>query len=403
LIECKGPNEPIIGARGAVTQDLWKSLDRLSRYLDAFEEGRLPDPRLRIYIENRPRLVLVGCYKTQSDVETRSRLTVLEQEALIEKQLKSSRRWRADYERKLLVVMTWDSLYKRAKEASNKGRVVSASRWCNNLVTWVLGNIAYDKDKAKTYLPSLDNFMERASGLPLGDSAPLVEARAKDVIEALKQLGVSPDRPLDTQSLPSQLQLADWLLYQGNGDMCCGVWSHGSTYPVIDVLEKRPSVWEDIASQLLKALSKDDSVDVLGRTSHVLRYAQGNAKKLLVDDPAMRERWRFPDPEELINDPLRRPDLQNFMQVGYCLALHGVAEAITFMNQAAANRPLLRDLALWDAQHAKEDPEKFMKSLQRKAEQPTEDQKPFLPYHKAICEENEAMIGRLKKAGVIAR
>ncbi len=392
LIECKGPNEPIIGTHG-VTRHLNNSLVQLSRYCKAFTSGRLPDCRLRINIENRPRLVLIG------DVEARNRLTVLQQDELIKNALQSSEKWRLDFERGLLIVMTWDKL---VENAENSG-TVPTSRWCNNFVRHILGNFACDTKRRWTSLPSLDEFMERASGLDLRDSAAVVQTRAMDVIETLKQLGVSLDSQLDTASLPSQLQLADWLLYQNNGDMCCGEWRHGSTYDAIRMLNNRPSVWTAIADHLLKALANDTSVDVLGRTSHVLRYAPEHAKKLLVDNREIRDRWEFPDPEELVTNPSRRPDLQNFMQVGYCLALHGVAEAIAFMNQAAANPHLLTDLATWDSLHAKEDPERFMQSLLRKAEQPTEDQKPFLPWHKAIYEANVSMFGQLKSEGLIAQ
>jgi len=90
------------------------------------------------------------------------------------------------------------------------------------------------------------------------------------------------------------------------------------------------------------------------------------------------------------------------MQVGYCLAYNGVAEAIAFMNQAAANPCLLNDLAKWDTLHAKENPEQLMQSLRNKAERPTDRQKPFLPWHKAIYKADGDMFGQLEKAGLIA-
>jgi hypothetical protein len=213
LIECKGPNEPIIDERG-ITRHLDKSLVQLSRYRDAFTLGLPPDPRLRINIENRPRLLLIG------EVETRNRIPVSKQAVLIEKALQGSDRWKQDYDRRLLVVLTWDMLADKAKKA----RAVPTSRWCNNVVTRVLGNFAWDAQRQWTSLPSLDEFMARASVFNLQDQATLVETRAIEVIKTLKQLQVSPDQELDTESLHSQLQLADWLLYRSDGDMCCGQW-----------------------------------------------------------------------------------------------------------------------------------------------------------------------------------
>jgi hypothetical protein len=392
LIECKGPNEPIINSRG-ITRHLNESLVQLSGYRDAFTLGLPPDQRLHINIENRPRLVLIG------DIKTRNRIPVPDQAALIEKALRSSDRWKHDYDYGLLVVSTWDMLAEKAK----KSRTVPTSRWCNNVVRAVLGNLAWDSNELRTSLPSLGEFMERASEFDLQDAATLVEARATDVIETLKLLAVAADRQLDTESLHGQLQLADWLLYQNDGDMCCWQWGHGSTYGALEILGKSPTVWTAISDHLVKALAVDTSVDVLGRTSHVLRYAPEHAKKLLADDCTIRDRWRFPDPEALIADPLLRPDLVNFMQIGYCFAHHGVVEAVAFMNQAAANPRLLSDLSRWDALHAKEDPEQLMQSLRQKAERPTERQKPFLQWHKAIFEATGSMFGRLKKPGLIAQ
>jgi hypothetical protein len=392
LIECKGPNEPIIDARG-ITRYLNKSLVQLSGYRDAFTSGLPPDRRLHINIEIRPRLVLIG------DVRARNSIPVTDQATLLEKALQTSDKWKDDYDCGLLIVLTWDMLAEKAKKA----RTVPTSRWCNNVVTRVLGNFAWDKKRRRISLPSIDEFMARASVLNLQDQATLVETRAIEVIKTLKQLQVSPKRELDTESLHSQLQLADWLLYQNDGDMCCGEWGHGSTYGALEILKKIPTVWTAIADHLLKALAKDTSVDVLGRTSHVLRYAPEPSKKLLADERTIRDRWRFPDPEALVTDPLLRPDLVNFMQVGYCLAQHGVEEAVAFMNQAAANPRLLNDIARWDTLHAKENPEQLMHSLRQKAERPTDRQKPFLPWHKAIFEADGSMFGRLKKAGLIGQ
>jgi hypothetical protein len=376
LIECKGPNEPIIGVRG-ITRNLNKSLAQLSRYRDAFTSGLPPDDRLHINIENRPRLVLIG------EVKTRNPIPVPDQAALLEKALRSSDKWKQDYGRGLLIVMTWDMLAEKAKKA----KIVPTSRWCNNVVTRVLGNFAWDTERQRTSLPSLDEFMARASAFNLQDQATLVETRAIEVIKTLKQLRVSPDREL----------------YQSDGDMCCGQWGHGSTYGAITILDTLPTAWTAITDHLLKALASDTSVDVLGRTSHVLRYVPEHAKKLLVDDRTIRNRWRFPNPEALVTDPLLRPDLVNFMQVGYCLAQHGVEEAVAFMNQAAANPRLLNDIARWDTLHAKENPEQLMQSLRQKAERPTERQKPFLPWHKAIFEADGYMVERLKKAALITQ
>jgi hypothetical protein len=73
------------------------------------------------------------------------------------------------------------------------------------------------------------------------------------------------------------------------------------------------------------------------------------------------------------------------------------------MNQAAANPRLLNDIARWDTLHAKENPEQLMQSLRQKAERPTERQKPFLPWHKAIFEADGYMVERLKKAALITQ
>jgi len=387
LIECKGPREPIIENDGT-TRHLDESLGQLAAYRDAFTQGLVSDDRFRIHTENQPRLVLIGNVKTQF------RISALEQAALLEKALRRSPEWKNDYDRGLLIVTTWDMLAEKAENA----RGVATSRWCSNVVKAVLGNFAWDRNEQRNSLPSLDEFMVRASGAyDLQDSTKtLVEVRATAVIDKLKQLRVSPDRELDSQSLNSQLQLADWLLYEDNGDMPCGQWDHTSTYGARDVLDNNPLLWTAISGHLLNALAKDSSEDVLGRTSHILRYAPEHAKKLLLDDRTVRDRWRFPDPEALATEPLR-PDLVNFTQVGYCLAHHGDPEAIVFMNQAAATPHVVNDLAQWNTLHAKQNPEGLMQSLQQKVERPTANQKTFLPWHKAIFEATGYMFRRLQK------
>jgi hypothetical protein len=322
-------------------------------------------------------------------------MPVPDQVALLRKTLLSSPQWKGDFEQELLVVTTWDVLMEKAEKAAN-GEGVAASRWCNNVVKAVLGNFAWDRDEQRTSLPSLDEFMERASGYDLQDSETLVEARATAVIDILKQLRVSPDRELDPQSLNSQLQLADWLLYEVNGDMPCGQWDHSSTYGAVDILAKSPLLWTAIAGHLLKAMANDSSEDVLGRTSHVLRYAPEHAKKLLLDDRSVRDTWKFRDPEALVTERLR-PGLVSFIQIGYCLAHHGDSEAIVFMNQAAATPTVVNDLARWYALHAMRNPEQLVQSLRKKVEEPTENQKPFLPWHKAILGATESMLRRLEK------
>ena len=389
LIECKGPNEPIIGEHGT-TSHLDASLSQLERYRDAFTSGLACDHRFHVYTENRPRLVLIG------DVDKRVSIPVPDQGELLEKALQSNQHWKYDYDRDLLIVTTWDMLEEKARDAEKTGPIAT-SRWCNNVVKDVLGNFAWDKHKHWTSLPSLDQFMERASGTyDLQDSRTLVEARATAVIDVLKQLRGSLDRELDPHFLNSQLQLADWLLYENNGDMPCGQWDHSSTYGALDILAKSPFMWTAITGHLLKALAEDSSEDVLGRTSHVLRYAPEHVKKLLVDDRTVRDKWKFPDPEELATEPLR-PNLVNFIQVGYCLAHHGAEEAVVFMNQAAATPRVVNDLAQWNTLHAKEDPEKLMQSLRQKVEAPTENHRPFLPWHKAIFEATGSRLEQLQK------
>jgi hypothetical protein len=387
LIECKGPSRPIIGEH-ATTPELEKSLRQLARYRDAFKNRTLQDSRLHLYTENQPRLVLIGDAKRQKPTPD-----VAKQAELLKEALQGNPLWNRDYDSELLIVMTWDMLVKRAKEAPQ----VATSRWCNNVVKRVLGNIAWDKDRQRTSLPSLDEFMYRASGVRgFRDSRTLVEARAAVVIDKLRQLQVSHDKELDTQLFDGQLQLADWLLYENDGDMPCIQWDHASTYGAKDILAEIPSVWTVLIGHLLKALAKDSSDDVLGRTSHVLRYASEHAKKLLVDDRTLRHKWKFPDPEELATEPLR-PALVNFIQIGYCLAHHGAEEAVVFMNQAAATPHVVNDLAVWNTLHAKQDPAKLMGSLRQKAEAPTENQRPFLPWHKAIFEATESLFQQLPK------
>jgi hypothetical protein len=388
LIECKGPKEPIIETHGT-TKYLDQSLDQLAGYRYAFTHGLVSDSRFRIHTENQPRLVLIG------DVKKQVCLSVSEQAAFIRKALSSNHEWKNDYDRGLLVVTTWDMLAEKAEKAGG----VTTSRWCNNVVKAVLGSFTWDRNEQRTSLPSVDEFMVRASGAYdlQGTTKTLVEVRATAVIDKLKQLRVSPDKELDPQSLNSQLQLADWLLYEDNGDMPCGQWDHMSTYGARDILDNKPLLWTAIAGHLLNALAKDSSEDVLGRTSHILRYAPEYAKRLLLDDRTVRDRWRFPDPEAFAAEPLR-PDLVNFTQVGYCLAHHGDPEAIVFMNQAAVTPHVVNDLAQWNTLHAKQNPEQLMQSLRQKVERPTENQKPFLPWHKAIFEATGYMFRRLERS-----
>jgi len=387
LIECKGPSRPIIGEHGT-TRELDESLSQLARYRDAFMNRTLQDSRLHLYTENQPRLVLIGDARRQKPMPDAA-----EQAKLLKEALQSNPLWNRDYDRKLLIVMTWDMLAEKAKEAPK----VATSRRCNNVVKAVLGNFAWGKNEQRTSLPTLDEFMNRASGAyNLRDSRTLVEARATAVIDKLKQLQVSDDKELDTQFLDGQLQLADWLLYENNGDMPCVQWDHTSTYTARNILAEIPSLWTALIGHLLKALAEDSSEDVLGRTSHVLRYAPEHAKKLLVDDRTLRDKWKFPDPEGLTTEPLR-PALVNFIQIGYCLAHHGAEEAVVFMNQAAASPQVVNDLAVWNTLHAKQDPAKLMGSLRQKADAPTENQRPFLPWHKAIFEATESMLRQTQK------
>jgi len=392
LIECKGPSQPII-KKSETTRYLDKSLNQLAKYRKAFSEGRASDHRFRSLNENPARLILIG------DVD--GKLPVPDESALLKKELESRPLWRDDFERELLIVTTWDMVLEKAlekaKQIEEAGVVITTSRWCNNVVKDVLGNFAWGRKK-RISLPSIDEFMARASGrYELQDSLTLVEARAKAILGLLRELQVSPGSELDTRYLNGQLQLADWMLYEGNGDMPIGQWEHRSTADARDILTKSTHLWTAIIGRLLKALAKDSSEDVLGRTSHVLRYAPEDAKKLLLDDRPVRDRWRFPDPETFATEPLRRPALVSFIHLGYCLAHHGDSEAIVFMNRAAATPHVVNDVAQWNTLHAKQNPENLVIELRKKAEKPTKDQKAFLPWHKAILEATESMLRQLTK------
>lgn len=389
LIECKGPRQPIIGEHGT-TRHLNASLAQLVRYRNAFMNGRASDRRLRTQSKNQPRLILIG--------DRQIPIPLPEQAALLKAELEGSPQWKREFAQGLLIVTTWDLLAYEVEDKAKKAGFVKTSRWCNNVVKDVLGNFALDRNRRRTSLPSIDEFMEQASDwYDLKGSMTSVKARVTSVIDVLKQLPVLQNRELNPQSLNSQLQIADWMLYEENGDMPCGQWDHSSTYGALDILAKSPLLWTAITGRLLKALAEDSSEDVLGRTSHVLRYAPGRAKKLLLDNRAIRKKWKFPDMEELASEP-KRPAVAIFIQLGYCLAHHGDSEAIAFMNRAAATPDVLNDLARWNTLHAKRNPEKLLKALRRKAEEPTADQKPFLPWHKAILEATEFVFRQLKKS-----
>jgi len=92
--------------------------------------------------------------------------------------------------------------------------------------------------------------------------------------------------------------------------------------------------------------------------------------------------WPFLDPSKL----LTLPQQISALQVGYCLARHGVPDAINFMNQCAENDAVIGHISAWNLPHAQRNVDELLAKLKEKAETHDANLLPFHKWHKRVYE-----------------
>jgi hypothetical protein len=137
---------------------------------------------------------------------------------------------------------------------------------------------------------------------------------------------------------------------------------------------------DKVAPQLMRILSTDSSEDVIGRASHVTRYLPREDVAAWAKDQTFRLKWTFPDDPRSL-DGLRQI---SWLHTGYCLAEHGLPDAVSFMNECAENDDVMVNIACWNKKHARRDMDTLLKSLKEKAESNRENMAAFRRWHRRV-------------------
>lgn len=360
LIEIKGPLQPLLCLERSERPRHLKPharfnahLQQLYGYRDAFQfTGQNVGLR-------PPRMVLIG------DVSPAARREGLntdvdQQKDVITSMARASKEWAEDYDRGALVILTWDMLARHDADTPSQ------------LEKWV-----------RRTAPM--GFFGKFSGLLSDLQRSALDARFEELGSALQRMRLQ--RKFDitsTFSTPPELMLAEIATYRQEGDLPVGPWMHGDTHQMLNLLGRDPSIWDQLAQGLENILRFDRAESVIGRATHLLRYAPPSVMRDALRGLALRD-WTFPEPRELL-DGKARHDLAAYAHVGYCLAWHGDEAAINFLNRAARDKQIMTDLGRWNVLHAGQGAGALMASLKDKAEGTAPRLQPFKPWHRAIAD-----------------
>src|SRR5436190_5745977 len=92
----------------------------------------------------------------------------------------------------------------------------------------------------------------------------------------------------------------------------------------------------------------------------VARYFPKEVVAACPNDKVFGLQLTLPNPNELL-EQLRQI---SFLQMIYCLAIHGLADAVSFMNDCAENSVVMDHIATWNVVHAMRDLEALFQSLE---------------------------------------
>jgi len=343
IVECKGRAQPIIGKHG-VTNHFMKAIQQADDYRTKFVEGqcRITGDSAR---DRKPRIIVIGCSMDSS-------LSSQQESAIIKKALLASDR-AIEYEKGTLLVITWRVLAEKAQAdfaadtaVGPDGLLIASRTEINGVARSLLARIVQYVSEHQTKGANLTAQLERLVARNLQGECnrllhepdkreiALVSERAQRVLKALEDLQLLQETVMkDPVTAHAALQIADILLYEEDGDLPGGPWVHGATYPLIGLIGKNDKIMDRVTPQLMRILSSDNSEDVIGRASHVARYFPKEVVAAWPNDKVFGLQWTLPNPNELL-EQLRQI---SFLQMGYCLAIHGLADAVSFMNDCAEN------------------------------------------------------------------
>jgi hypothetical protein len=391
IVECKPPRTPIFGADGKATTTLREAIEQAVRYRAKIMAGRCKIIG-QAASERKPRIIVIGCFPMSS--------SPAEDEAkAIMQELRASE-WSGEYQDGALIVTTWRVLAENARTwFSSDSLRPDSSPSLNTIARAVLADLIHDvaeeQPKTASVRTTLEELVATHAGLKtsvaLSQVTPkvvdLVRGRAQSLLEQLDEFELLQYAMQNRTLAFAALQLADIALYKEDRDIPWGHWEHGATYKIIDLLQDKRKVVDAIAPQLLRILSLDSSEDVIGMASHVARYLPKDEVAAWFNDQMFDARWAFTDPIHL----LANPHQISFLQVGYCLALHGVPSAVSFMNNCAADVNVMANIACWNKAHAMRHMGALLTSLQTKVTSDQENLRAFRPWHTGVYEATRKM------------
>ncbi len=406
IIEFKWDRELLTTRTGKITMACDRAIEKLMENVKAVSAGRaklegsglfrkIPTP------DYPPRGILIGKIPTGGADDE-------EDDSIIENALRSSRWW--EYrEQGILLVTTFRSLWKKSQPGtitdeesghySGTGNArLLRKRLIRDAISWSFqsrlgcpfNRMQFEKDisqHADDVLLSLQNSPPRSFRI---DSAAIAE-EGLVVIDRLIDSGLLSSQCIDASLVNALLLLSDLLFYEQDGDLPCGRWEHGSTYPAIHLLECHPELTNEISKRLTDVVRLDTSEDAIEIATHLARTMPQKIGEMWQEDSILSARWPFQSVDRL-TDPGTHPLAIAHVHVGYTSALHGNNAAAGFMNACAKDPVILADIAVWNKMHSARNPNALVRSIEEKAKNPTPKLRTFHEYHKAVFQVTRQMI-----------
>ena len=394
IVECKPPRVPIFGADGKATKTLREAIKQALGYRTTIMAGRC---RIDHSASDRmPRIIIIGCFPMNSSSGD-------EEAKTINMELTASE-WGREYQNGILIVTTWRVLAEHAlthlpNESLHIVYPPSIKTVARALLAGLIHDVAETANLSKLASPhtTLEGLIARNAALKASVSRPkitphfvdLVKNRAQTLLNKLDELQLLDHAVQNRTDTYAALQIADIALYGDDRDIPWGHWEHGATYKIIDFMQHSEKVMDEVAPQLLRVLSCDSSEDVLGMASHIARYLSNEEVLAWSKNKSFSSTWAFNEPRQLTENPRQIA----FLQVGYCLALHGVSDAVSFMNKCAEDVHVLANIACFNKVHAKRDNMRaLLEGLQMKAKSDDQNLRAFRPWHQGVYEATLKMV-----------
>ncbi len=404
IIECKWYREPLIRNQ-KITPACDSAIERLMGNRDNLIAGRA---KLSLSGQTRsvpapdcpPRAILIG-------VLGQSGLDHGEEAERIEYALRCSR-WKDPFEQRILLITTWQKLLSihRPTSTVDRSEHVNARQTLRRRINYLVRSAlyssfesqfgqAFDREKIEERITTDTKAQSALWAARLGSvevDTAVVQTRAMEVIERLVETDLLRDQQIGPSLVNAFFLLADLLFYEEDGDLGCGQWEHGGTYPAVELIRSHPELHPQFSDRITNVVRSDRSENAIGIATHIARTLPSNIAEMWQADKSLSERWAFDDIDRLKEPGVRGLAIAH-LHVGYTAALHGNDEAVRFMNSFAAEPTLLMDAATWNRFHSARDPQALLQSIERKAMNPIPELRPIQKYHRALLEATRQIMG----------